>query len=207
MNLRTEALRLVERADSDREISSVLRERVSRRKKLSVQSGTTFSAEVAAPGKRSWKDAWTALRHAECIAGDSGDDKHRRAAASPTLIAVAVNDIEDLIDFISDRPAKTSASEWTVNHVRLIVTPQIVCAREPLANVCILTRAAIIDYGITSWYTLRHEVRAKDYGSRSQRPAGQSPKGRAGRSQRDRSQGPGIAGCERSLRRAVEDAG
>jgi hypothetical protein len=116
MNLRTEALRLVERADSDREIFSVLRERMSRRKELSVQSCTAFSTEVAAPGRRSWKDAWTALRHAERIAGDSGYDKHRRAAASPTLLAVAVNYIEDLIDFISDRSAKTSASEWTVNH-------------------------------------------------------------------------------------------
>jgi hypothetical protein len=116
MNLRAQALRLVERADSDREISSVLREWVSRRKKLPVQSGTTFSAEVAPPGRRSWKDAWTALRHAERIAGDNGGDKNRRAAASPTLIAVAIDNIEDLIDFISDRSAEGSASEWTSNH-------------------------------------------------------------------------------------------
>jgi hypothetical protein len=117
MNLRAEALRLIERADSDREISSVLRERVSRGMKLSVQSGTTSSAEMAPSGRRSRKDAWTALGHAKSIAGNGRGDKHGSAAAPSTWIAVAIDNVEDTINFVPDRSAKTSASERTDDHI------------------------------------------------------------------------------------------
>ena len=101
-----------------------------RREKFSIQSRTAFSTEVAPPASRSRKDARVALRHTERVAGNSGSDEHGSTATPPTLIAVAVNDVEDLIDFVSDRSAETSACEWTDSHVGLILTPDNVGARE-----------------------------------------------------------------------------
>jgi len=115
-----------------------------RRQKFSIQSGTAFSTEVAPPGFRGRKDARVALRHTKSIAGNSGGDKHGSTATPPTLIAVAVNDVEDLIDLVTDRSAETSPSERTDNHVGPILTPDIVGKRE--------SDFAIFDYGTISWY-------------------------------------------------------
>src|SRR5579863_8422512 len=101
-----------------------------RREKFSIQSGTAFSAEVAPPGSRSRKDARVALRHTKSIAGNSGGNKHGSTATPPTSIAVAVNDVEDLIDFVSDRSAETSACVCTDNHIGLILTQDNVDERE-----------------------------------------------------------------------------
>jgi hypothetical protein len=44
--------------------------------------------------------------------------QHRSAAAPPTPIAMAIDNIEDPINFISNRPAKTPTHERPVNHAR-----------------------------------------------------------------------------------------
>jgi hypothetical protein len=118
MNQRTQPLRLIEGANSDREVSSIPGQRMSLGKILAIQSSPALSAKVTAPGRRSSIDGRLANSQPERIACNSRSYKHRSAAAPPALIAVAIDNIEDPINFVSNRPAKTSAHEWPVNHVR-----------------------------------------------------------------------------------------
>ena len=85
---------------------------------LAVQSTPALPAEMTTPGRRSWMDRRPAIREPERIPRNRRGNEHRSAAAPPAPIAVAINNIEDGIDLISNRPAKTSAQEWTINHVR-----------------------------------------------------------------------------------------
>src|SRR5712671_6700721 len=84
---------------------------------LTVKSGPTLPAEMTTTGRRSRIDRGLATHKPERIARNSRGHKHRSATAPPTRIAVAIDNVEDAIDFISNQPAKTSAHEWTVNHV------------------------------------------------------------------------------------------
>src|SRR5260370_32576471 len=118
MNLRTQAARFSEPPHSDRKIFALPRQRVRLRKILPIQTGTALPAEMTVPGRRCGIDARRATGQPERIARNSGGYEHRRAAAPPTRITMAIDNIEDAIDFIPNRPAKTSAHKWPVNHFR-----------------------------------------------------------------------------------------
>ena len=119
MNQRAQPLRLIEGADPDREISSIPGQRMSLHKILAVQSGPALPAEVTTPGHRSCIGGRLAASQPERIARNRRGHEHRTAAAPPALIAMAIDNIEHGIDFISNRPAKTPADEWPINHVTM----------------------------------------------------------------------------------------
>jgi len=61
--------------------------------------------------------AWAnPFRHAEGIASSLSRNERWRAAATPTLIAVAVDHVENSIDLVSNRAARTASREWFIQH-------------------------------------------------------------------------------------------
>src|SRR5260370_22330420 len=130
MNLRTQSLRFIERTHSDRKIFALPRQRVSLGKILPIQTGTALPAEMTAPGRRCGIDARRATGQPERIARNSRGHDHRCTTAPPTRITMAIDNIEDAIDFVSDRLAKASTRKWTDNHLPPILTLGRRSARE-----------------------------------------------------------------------------
>ena len=118
MNQRTQPLRLIEGAHSDRKIFSLASQRMSLVMILTVQSTPALPAKMTTPGRRSYISGRLATHQPERIARNRRSHENGSATATPTPIAVAIDNIENPIDFISNRPTKTPTHEWPVNHAR-----------------------------------------------------------------------------------------